>query len=874
MAVQRIPTLSSYLNSLDNAPNSFNGSSNGAIISMLSGNCLPSGMHINAANGLITSESVSTAPIQLLNYVAMTKSAQAQWPGLESSSAIETADDVTNNPTPTPSTPTSPSLDCKVGTILGFIPNPLDFLFCGFVEGLQQLVDGIDDQINSLLSIGTLSTTVSGVSVTTDDPNGIFSDPNGYCSKNYIDPSGSVKPVCGAYYTAWLSFRNIALGLLVIVCLGIVIAQALGMEILDAYTIRKMLPRILIAAIAITLSWQLMRFMVTMSNDLGYGVRNLIGAPFSKIGITIQPDFGASLVGLLVGSATLAVLGLFGIMTFLGTAAIAVIVTFLVLILRQMAIILMVIIAPIALIAYVFPNTQRAYKFWWESFSKMLLMFPMIVAFITLGHIFAAISSSQGTGFIDQVIAVIAYFGPYFLVPKTFQFSGTMMGAVGNAVNSRGEGARGALRNMRAERAKKNMADLKTGERFKGKIPYTGNAADKLNRFTRRAGVGVGGQFGFGKKGKDAVAMVEAEAAANLARDPKLQAIRGKNDVNRAMVAGSASEAMKELVDHHMSGGDDGKTKLTRAQAEERAKRAIGTVKAAGGWSHGRAIAGYYNMVRDGTAIRDTKDLGRLAAMVGQGNDINTLTFAAEGASMSKAANRHDLAASTETITDVAFMESDKQFNGGVARLYNPAAEGKPVKTETQIITASKLSANGNSQDYEWLTQAKGRALRNSSDFMAEVVANKEGKYSPEEVQQAATQMTSRLSAIKSGLGADNKRIDAYQHLAAAVDPEDAAAGITGIKRYEEYMKEQTGETRPDEQLVRTLQVERSAEGENAGQVVALREELQPKVGEKAETNKDRIADVGGVDRQQGLSDAQRAEFQNRGGGPQEPEEQ
>lgn len=78
---------------------------------------------------------------------------------------------------------------------------------------------------------------------------------------------------CNDYYTAWASFRNISLGLLAIAGLITVIAQAVGMEILDAYTIRKILPRILIAAIGITLSWTLMNFAVTLANNLGFGVR-------------------------------------------------------------------------------------------------------------------------------------------------------------------------------------------------------------------------------------------------------------------------------------------------------------------------------------------------------------------------------------------------------------------------------------------------------------------------------------------------------------------------------------------------------------------------------------------------------------------------
>lgn len=46
---------------------------------------------------------------------------------------------------------------------------------------------------------------------------------------------------------SWNVFRNLGLGLVVIAGLFMVISQALGLDILDAYTIRKLMPRLAIA---------------------------------------------------------------------------------------------------------------------------------------------------------------------------------------------------------------------------------------------------------------------------------------------------------------------------------------------------------------------------------------------------------------------------------------------------------------------------------------------------------------------------------------------------------------------------------------------------------------------------------------------------
>src|SRR6185436_18488033 len=71
-----------------------------------------------------------------------------------------------------------------------------------------------------------------------------------------------------------------ALVLFVIVMLVVVISQAIGIGPFDAYTIRRLLPRILIAAILTTLSWFLCKLFINFTNDLGMGIKGLLYAPF------------------------------------------------------------------------------------------------------------------------------------------------------------------------------------------------------------------------------------------------------------------------------------------------------------------------------------------------------------------------------------------------------------------------------------------------------------------------------------------------------------------------------------------------------------------------------------------------------------------
>lgn len=342
----------------------------------------------------------------------------------------------------------------------------LTWIVCPVVNGMEYVIQKLDSLIFDLLAVGTSS----GES----DPNRVF------CDSNTPDDA---KDDCKSYKAAWASFRNIALGFLVITALIIVISQAIGTEVFDAYTVRKMLPRLLVVAIGVTLSWELMQFFVQLTNEIGYGIRFLINQPFASAGIDqLSLDGNGRFAIGLIGAGALAALGPLGLLSFAATAGLAVFVAFLTLMLREIAIIIMVIIAPIAIVAYVLPNTQRVYKMWWESFAKALLMFPLIIAFITVGRVFSAVADDTST--VGQLFGFAAYFAPYFMIPLTFRFAGATMGAIGGAVQQRTQGLQQGVSNYRANQRKQRFANagarIQSGNAFK-RAP-TGSVRHRLNR--------------------------------------------------------------------------------------------------------------------------------------------------------------------------------------------------------------------------------------------------------------------------------------------------------------------------------------------------------------------------------------------------------
>jgi hypothetical protein len=304
------------------------------------------------------------------------------------------------------------------------LTNPISWFVCPVISSIQDIMASIGKTIDSYL---TIPITYFNASSETGQP----------------------------MYEAWNSVRDIALSILAIVALVMVFSQALSVGPFDAYTVKKILPRLLIAAILITLSWPLIGLMIGLSNGIGNGVRYLIYAPFHNLpAVNFSGGDEALVGGLGIGSA----LGLFGTLTLGIMAALALFTGLVIIVLRQIVVVLLAILAPIALVLYILPGTEKAWKIWWNSFWGALIMFPLIEAMIAIGSVFSKIAMAAGsTGILDKVIAYMAIYMPYFLLPMTVRFAGGMMQAVGGKVAQVGHGVQGGLSKRRKAAVASNI---------------------------------------------------------------------------------------------------------------------------------------------------------------------------------------------------------------------------------------------------------------------------------------------------------------------------------------------------------------------------------------------------------------------------------
>jgi hypothetical protein len=327
------------------------------------------------------------------------------------------------------------------------LSDPLSYIVCPVVNAASSAINTFDNAIQSTLQIQTER----------------FNRENTAESGNKL-------------YQIWSIFRYISTIFLVLAGLVMVLSQAFGFGVFEAYTIKKVLPRLLVAVIFMTFSWDLCRGMVELANYAGNGIRAIMYAPFGGADNVAN---GFHMTGFEVNGVALGVfyigvgLGIVGLLSLALTGFLALLIAFALVVFREIIITLLIIIAPLAIAAYVLPNTEKLWKVWWETFSKLLIMFPLIMAFLASGRIIAYITvQSVGAdntgpkGNLANFISMVAYFAPYFLIPATFKFAGSIFSTISGMTNDKSKGAFDRLKKGRQKRMSENFLAASQNRRF------------------------------------------------------------------------------------------------------------------------------------------------------------------------------------------------------------------------------------------------------------------------------------------------------------------------------------------------------------------------------------------------------------------------
>ncbi len=245
-----------------------------------------------------------------------------------------------------------------------------------------------------------------------------------------------------AIYKAWSSFRNLANIGFVIMLLVVVFSQVTNLGISN-YNIKKILPKLIITAVLVNFSYLILGVAIDLSHIIGNGIGSAIRAIagesmsaeasaqassiVSKIAGMVT---GAGLIGGGVAIATTGPALILPVVLFVITTVISVFFGFIMLTIRQAAIIMVIVLAPLAMVLYALPNTAAVTKKYISTLKALLMLYPMFVLATSAGALASTIIVGTSTDMLMLIVGGLLNVLPYFAIPSMTSKSLAGLGAI------------------------------------------------------------------------------------------------------------------------------------------------------------------------------------------------------------------------------------------------------------------------------------------------------------------------------------------------------------------------------------------------------------------------------------------------------------
>ena len=445
---------------------------------------------------------------------------------------------------------------------------------------------------------------------------------------------------------AWSGFRDVANVAFVIAFLIIVYSQ-ITQAGLSNYGIKRMLPRLFIAALLVNVSFIFCQLAVDLSNMLGYSLAGFfdgfaVGSGDDNVS-EIQTA-GTILTWVAIAGVVLAAAA--GIaLAFLGPALmsslLALLMIVLILVARKALIVILIAISPVAFVAYLLPNTEQWFKKWQKTFLSLLMLFPT-VAVVFGGSRLAAKIIANAAGKEDwllQMTALAVASIPFFIVPSLLQKSMEAAGTLGGKLTGLSQAANKRAGKAVKERSalgrykqawdlnrKQKQAQIFAGQYQGGKRNFLANAASRgFNKFNQ-------GKHGPFKGARQAAGQQAAEQVKKLNID-KVEAAKAQIEQ-----ANLDSAALAKLASGESVGGINGKDKYAQAAAASAALDRGDHEAAAAGWdSVAEADQSTRNVFADAMSASDSRPAWMTAGEIAEMRSAEDSKTKGEGPTVTKA---------------------------------------------------------------------------------------------------------------------------------------------------------------------------------------------------------------------------------------------
>lgn len=270
------------------------------------------------------------------------------------------------------------------------------------------------------------------------------------------DEGATVKPT----KEAWNAFQSFANILFIILFLVVIFSQLTGVGI-DNYGIKRILPKVIVTAILVNLSYYICLASVDVSNILG----NAFQALFENLPAG-EPTINNISVASELGATAVSVVGIIGVLVGLGAliwanpaivlsffvavlgALISIFFLFILLSARQAAIIVLIVISPLAFACYMLPNTKKLFDRWLQMGKGLLLVYPIAGLLVGGGNYVSKLLLASGfaaNGIFAAITAMVVGIVPIFFIPTVLKGSFAALGNLGARISGFGDKFRGGV---------------------------------------------------------------------------------------------------------------------------------------------------------------------------------------------------------------------------------------------------------------------------------------------------------------------------------------------------------------------------------------------------------------------------------------------
>jgi hypothetical protein len=250
-------------------------------------------------------------------------------------------------------------------------------------------------------------------------------------------------------FQTWTMMKNIANVVFVVVILIIVLSQVTGFGVSN-YGIKKLLPKIAIGAILVNLSWYVSVIAVDLSNIVGSSIYGFIIN--IKDGIGVENDWQNVVAGILSTGLGVGVLAgavalsggwmalLIALIPILIGAVFAALMMFFTIMIREVAIIMLVAISPLAFACMILPNMEKWFNRWLKSFGTLLIIYPAVALLNGMGSLAAVMITSSNDNIFMRMMAMLLPVAPIVILPGMIKKSLSALGTSAEALKKLNSG--------------------------------------------------------------------------------------------------------------------------------------------------------------------------------------------------------------------------------------------------------------------------------------------------------------------------------------------------------------------------------------------------------------------------------------------------